>query len=53
MKYNSADEFYQGIISQELLALSQSISLVESKKAQHQQMARELISKILPLKKYS
>lgn len=49
MKYNSADEFYQGIISQELLALSQSISLVESKKAQHQQMARELISKILPL----
>jgi LAO/AO transport system kinase len=44
----SADEYFNGIRSGSIPLLSQAITLIESKKADHQQLAQEIIIKCLP-----
>lgn len=49
MKLNTADDYLNGIKLKNRVVLAKAISLVESKNAKHQNIARELIRKILPL----
>lgn len=42
------DEFFRGIQAGDITMLSQAVTLVESAKPEHQQVAREVISKCLP-----
>jgi len=44
----SVDEYFNGIRSGNIPILSQAITLIESKKAEHQKLAQEIIIKCLP-----
>lgn len=44
----SVNQLFEGIISKDMSHLSQAITLVESSRKDHQQIARELIEKCLP-----
>lgn len=44
----SVEQLFAGIVSQNMAILSQAITLVESSRADHQQIAHELIEKCLP-----
>lgn len=46
--HRSAEEYFQGLLSQNRTLLSQAITLVESKKADHQELAQQIIAKCLP-----
>ncbi len=45
----SVDEYVKGIKDADMTTLSRAITLVESKKFEHQQIAREVLKKIMPL----
>lgn len=44
----SADEYVEGILKGDITLLSQAVTLVESAKTEHQQIAQEIIEKCLP-----
>ena len=46
--FQSADDYVAGILEGDRLALSRAITLIESTRADHQSMAREVVSKCIP-----
>jgi LAO/AO transport system kinase len=48
MKYTKAKNYIDGIINKDRLALSRTITLIESTLPQHQELAQEIISRIMP-----
>ena len=42
------DEYVEGILSSDISVLARAITLVESSKAEHQEISRQIIEKILP-----
>ena len=42
------DELYEGVISGNTLALARSITLIESKRHDHREIADQLLTKLLP-----
>ncbi len=44
----SVDEFVQGILSGDVTILSQAVTLVESNKVEHQEIAQQIIERCLP-----
>ncbi len=49
MKLNSISEYLEGIKSGNIAVLSKAITLIESKKKEHQELAAMLIEQVLPL----
>lgn len=49
MKLNSISEYLEGIKSGNIAVLSKAITLIESKKKEHQDLAATLIEEVLPL----
>jgi LAO/AO transport system kinase len=48
LKFTKAEDYIEGIINKDRLALSRAITLIESTLPKHQDMAQEIISKIMP-----
>ncbi len=48
LKTFSVDEYFEGILKSEITILSRAITLVESNLPEHNQIAQELLTKILP-----
>ena len=48
MKYFKAEDYIEGIINKNKLALSRAITLIESTLPKHQELSQEIISKIMP-----
>ena len=48
MKFSKAEDYIEGIINKNKLALSRTITLIESTLPKHQELAQEIISKIMP-----
>lgn len=47
-RIKTADDYVEGILAGNITTLSQAVTLVESSKKEHQQVAREIITKCLP-----
>ncbi|MCL1822527.1 MAG: methylmalonyl Co-A mutase-associated GTPase MeaB, partial [Prolixibacteraceae bacterium] len=45
---HSADEYVEGILGGDITLLSQAVTMVESSKPEHQEVAREIITRCLP-----
>ena len=48
MKFTKAEDYIEGILNKNRLALSRAITLIESTLPSHQELAQEIISKIMP-----
>jgi len=48
MKYTKAEDYIEGLINKDRLALSRAITLIESTLPKHQKLAQEIISKVMP-----
>ena len=48
MKFVTVEDYIEGILNKDSLALSRAITLIESTLPKHQKMAQEIISKIMP-----
>ncbi|WP_299583434.1 methylmalonyl Co-A mutase-associated GTPase MeaB [uncultured Sunxiuqinia sp.] len=47
-RIKTADDYVEGILAGNITTLSQAVTLVESSKKEHQEVAREIITKCLP-----
>ena len=48
MQFKNAEDYIEGIISKNKLALARAITLIESTLPKHQELAQEILSKIMP-----